>query len=133
MPHLTIDYSARLGAAFDRAALVRELHPLVIEESGSTGVCKTLLRPVETCVGDGVGEGDAFVHVEVGLKPGRSEALKGRLAESIVALVGKHLRADGAVVSAEVRELAGSYRLDPPARADAYRGGTLRVCRPAAG
>ncbi|MBT2410711.1 5-carboxymethyl-2-hydroxymuconate delta isomerase [Streptomyces sp. ISL-12] len=115
MPHLAIDYSAHLADVFDRAALVRELHPLVLEESGSAGVCKTLVRPAETYVGDGAGEGAAFVHVEVGLKPGRSEALKGHLAESILALVGKHLRADDVVLSAEVRELAGSYRLSPAA------------------
>jgi 5-carboxymethyl-2-hydroxymuconate isomerase len=115
MPHLTIDYSAHLAAAFDRAALVRELHPLVLEESGSTGVCKTLVRPAETYVGAGADAADGFVHVEVGLKPGRSEALRAHLAESILALVDKHLRADGVVRSAEVRELAGSYRLSPAA------------------
>ncbi|GGQ81232.1 hypothetical protein GCM10010145_58710 [Streptomyces ruber] len=117
MPHLTIDYSVQLADVLDRAALVRELHPLVLERSGSTGVCKTFLRPAETYVGDGAHGGSAFVHVEVGLRPGRSETLKAHLAEDILHLVDKHLRAggaDGVVLSAEIRELAGSYRLARP-------------------
>lgn len=129
MPHLAIDYSAHLADAFDRAALVRELHPLVLAKSGSAGVCKTLMRPAETYVGDGPdAEGAAFVHVEVGLKPGRSEALKGHLAESILLLLGEHLRADGVVLSVEVRELSRSYRLTSAAPRVVQQGRT----RPAA-
>ncbi|KOV67603.1 5-carboxymethyl-2-hydroxymuconate Delta-isomerase [Streptomyces sp. MMG1121] len=120
MPHLTIDYSAHLVGSFDPAALVEELHPLVVEESGTRGVCKTLLRPAETYVGDRPSREAAFVHVEVGLMPGRPEVLKARLAEGVLALLDKHLRVEGvppdAVLSAEVRDLAGSYRLSPSAR-----------------
>ncbi|MFF8594797.1 5-carboxymethyl-2-hydroxymuconate Delta-isomerase [Streptomyces sp. NPDC015220] len=119
MPHLTIDYSAELTDGFDRVALLKELHPLVLEESGSTGVCKTFLRPAETYVGDRLGEERVFVHVEVGLMPGRSEARKAHLSERILELLARHLPAggaDGAVVSVEVRELASSYRLIPAAR-----------------
>ncbi|GGX66649.1 isomerase [Streptomyces minutiscleroticus] len=134
MPHLTIDYSAQLADVLDRAALVRELHPLVLEETGSTGVCKTFLRPAETYVGDATGEERAFVHVEVGLMPGRPEALKAHLSEDILALVAKHLPVsgvDGVVLSAEVRDLAGSYRLSPAARPDAGAHDTGPVRRSA--
>ncbi|MEU2714298.1 5-carboxymethyl-2-hydroxymuconate delta isomerase [Streptomyces sp. NPDC007205] len=121
MPHLTIDYSSRLAGAFDPCALVKELHPLVAEESGTSGVCKTLVRPVATYVGDRPGAETAFVHVEIGLMPGRPEARKAHLSESVLALLTKHLpAADGpeqqTVVSVEVRDLAGSYRLSPLAR-----------------
>jgi 5-carboxymethyl-2-hydroxymuconate isomerase len=121
MPHLTIDYSSRLAGAFDARAFVEELHPLVVEESGTSGVCKTLLRPAETYVGDAPGTQAFFVHVEVGLMPGRSEARKARLSESVLALLGKHLPArDGdrerVFLSVEVRDLAASYRLSPSAR-----------------
>ncbi|WEO99448.1 5-carboxymethyl-2-hydroxymuconate delta isomerase [Streptomyces sp. FXJ1.172] len=120
MPHLTIDYSSHLTGAFDPAGLVKELHPLVVEESGTTGVCKTLLRPVETYVGEHPSREAAFVHVEVGLMPGRPEALKTRLSEGVLALLEKHLRVEGvpdeAVFSVEVRDLGGSYRLSPSAR-----------------
>lgn len=120
MPHLTIDYSSHLAGSFDPGALVRELHPLVVEESGTTGVCKTLVRPVETYVGDRPSEESVFVHVEVGLMPGRPEVLRKRLAEGVLALLDKHLRVEGvpegAVFSVEVRDLAGSYGLSPSAR-----------------
>ncbi|WBO68406.1 5-carboxymethyl-2-hydroxymuconate Delta-isomerase [Streptomyces camelliae] len=120
MPYLTVDYSSHLAGTFDRAALVKELHPLVVEESGTRGVCKTLFRPVETYVGDRPCEEAAFVHVDVGLMPGRPEALKARLSEGVLALLEKHLRVEGvppdAVFSVEVRDLTGSYRLSPSAR-----------------
>ncbi|MFI0168179.1 5-carboxymethyl-2-hydroxymuconate Delta-isomerase [Streptomyces sp. NPDC017095] len=113
MPHLTLDYSSRLAGVFDASVLVKELHPLVLEESGSAGVCKTLVRPVDTYVGDMSCEESGFVHVEVGLLPGRPEEQRARLAESVLALLGAHLRAAGAeaVCSVEVRELSGTYRL----------------------
>ncbi|WP_181798676.1 5-carboxymethyl-2-hydroxymuconate Delta-isomerase [Streptomyces sp. WELS2] len=114
MPHLTIDYSSRLAAVLDAGVLVKELHPLVLEESGSAGVCKTLVRPVDTYVGDTSNGETAFLHIEVGLLAGRPEHQRARLSERVLALAGGHLRAAGvpeAVVSVEVRELAGSYRL----------------------
>ncbi|OLZ68837.1 5-carboxymethyl-2-hydroxymuconate delta isomerase [Streptomyces sp. IMTB 2501] len=121
MPHLAIDHSACLAGAFDVCALVKELHPLVVEESGSSGVCKTLVRPVETYVGEPPSRETVFVHVEVGLMPGRSEAQKARLSESVLDLLARHVPAgDGAeehvVISVEVRDLAGSYRLSPSVR-----------------
>ncbi|MEU7301354.1 5-carboxymethyl-2-hydroxymuconate Delta-isomerase [Streptomyces sp. NPDC007206] len=121
MPHLTIDYSSRLAGAFDARAFVKELHPLVVEESGTSGVCKTLLRPAGTYVGDGPGTDAVFVHVEVGLMPGRPEDQKARLSESVLALLAKHLPADDGdrervFLSVEVRDLAASYRLAPSAR-----------------
>ncbi|MFF9768443.1 5-carboxymethyl-2-hydroxymuconate Delta-isomerase [Streptomyces sp. NPDC014636] len=119
MPHLTIDHSSHLTGVFDLSVLVKELHRLVLDESGSAGVCKTLVRPVETYVG-AMSSGQAgFVHLEVGLMPGRSEEQKARLSESVLALLDRHLRAAGergSTVSVEVRELAGSYRLSSPGR-----------------
>ncbi|MGD3108798.1 5-carboxymethyl-2-hydroxymuconate Delta-isomerase [Streptomyces sp. YGL11-2] len=115
MPHITVDYSAQLAGVFDRRAFVRELHPMVVEETGSAGACKTFFRPVaETCVGDRDGAQVGFVHVDVGLLPGRSEELKARLSDGVLALLGKHLPGQDdyeVVASAEVRDLAGSYRL----------------------
>ncbi|MEU7639718.1 5-carboxymethyl-2-hydroxymuconate delta isomerase [Streptomyces sp. NPDC039016] len=115
MPHITVDYSAQLAGVFDRRAFVRELHPMVREETGSAGVCKTFFRPAaDTYIGDQDAGKVAFVHVEVGLLPGRAEELKARLSEDVLALLGKHLPGDDAhevVSSVEVRDLAGSYRL----------------------
>ncbi|WP_424888917.1 5-carboxymethyl-2-hydroxymuconate Delta-isomerase [Streptomyces sp. XH2] len=116
MPHITVDYSAQLDDAFDRQAFVRELHPMVLEESGSTGVCKTFFRPAaETYVGRREAGQVAFVHVDIGLLPGRPAETKARLSEYVLALLGTHLPADDVhevVASAEVRDLADSYRLN---------------------
>ncbi|MFF5438097.1 5-carboxymethyl-2-hydroxymuconate Delta-isomerase [Streptomyces achromogenes] len=120
MPHLTIDYSSRLAGVLDASVLVKELHPLVLEESGSTGVCKTLVRPVDTYVGDMSSGETAFVHIEVGLLAGRPAHRRARLSERVLALADGHLRAAGVpdpVVSVEVRELAASYRLSTAATA----------------
>ncbi|MGW1024747.1 5-carboxymethyl-2-hydroxymuconate Delta-isomerase [Streptomyces sp. NPDC002577] len=120
MPHITIDYSPRLADVFDRQAFVRELHPMVVEEAGSNGVCKTFIRRAgETYVGDVNADGDgdgrmAFIHVEVGLLPGRPDVLKARLSEDALALLAKHLHlGDGheVVSSVEVRDLDHAYRL----------------------
>ncbi|GGX41644.1 5-carboxymethyl-2-hydroxymuconate Delta-isomerase [Streptomyces noursei] len=135
MPHITVDYSAGLAGVFDRHAFVRELHPMVLDVSGSAGVCKTFFRPAsDTYVGDQEEGQVAFVHVAVGLLPGRSDELKGRLSEDVLALLGKHLpgvpgrsgipgppglprgTAREVISSVEVRDLAGSYRLHHPPR-----------------
>lgn len=113
MPHITIDYAPQLAEALDLRVLVSELHPLVLERTRSGGVCKTLCRPAAQGF---VGEHDrvGFVHLEVGLLPGRSEALKAELAEELLELLGKHLVAGAAgeaVASVEVRDLGASYRL----------------------
>ncbi|GAA3118786.1 hypothetical protein GCM10010521_02960 [Streptomyces rameus] len=119
MPHLTLDHSSHLAGVLDVGVLLKELHRLVIEESGSAGVCKTLVRPAETYVGDSPSGDAGFVHLEVGLMPGRPEEQKALLSESAMALIDRHLRAAGvrgSTVSVEVRELAGSYRLSSGVR-----------------
>ncbi|AEW99419.1 5-carboxymethyl-2-hydroxymuconate Delta-isomerase [Streptantibioticus cattleyicolor] len=121
MPHITVDYSARLDAVFDRRAFVRELHPLVVETAGSRGVCKTFFRAAaETYAGDLPSAETAFVHVEIGLLPGRGDALKARLSEAVLDLLDRHLPADPGerwAHSVEVRDLAPSYRLSDDRRA----------------
>ncbi|MCK1822645.1 5-carboxymethyl-2-hydroxymuconate delta isomerase [Streptomyces sp. XM83C] len=137
MPQLTVTYSRELDGTFDRAALIEELHPLVVRESGTRGVCKTVLRPEETWVGDGPGGRTPLLHVEVGLMPGRSEAVKAHLSESVLALLTRHVP-EAAIASVEVRDLAPSYRLFPstgrgparePRRAAATPPATLRTAR----
>ncbi|OWA13907.1 hypothetical protein B9W62_04250 [Streptomyces sp. CS113] len=119
MPHLTVDYSIRLAAVFDRAAFVRELHPLVIDLTRSAGVCKTFFRAADACVHDGSDEASTFVHVEIGLLPGRSEEVKARLSDRVLALTATCIpaaMAPWAVLSVEVRDLSRSYRLRSPHR-----------------
>ncbi|MEU6200389.1 5-carboxymethyl-2-hydroxymuconate delta isomerase [Streptomyces sp. NPDC047061] len=115
MPHITVDYSPGLADSFDVRVLAAELQPTVVEGSGSAGTCKTLFRQAaEAGVADRYGDGTAFVHVAVGLLPGRSDGVKARLSEDVLALLEKHLGVGttrAVVCSVEVRDLAGSYRL----------------------
>jgi 5-carboxymethyl-2-hydroxymuconate isomerase len=128
VPHLTLDYSADLTDRFDRAELVRQLHPLVLHRSGSAGLCKTRCHRVdETFVGDGA-QPFSFVHVEIGLLPGRSEDVKARLSEEVLALLTRHLD-DAVLRSVEVRDLAASYRLSPGGPAAAPRCPRLEPVR----
>ncbi|MFD7921732.1 5-carboxymethyl-2-hydroxymuconate Delta-isomerase [Streptomyces sp. NPDC059740] len=115
MPHITVDYSPQLTEVFDRAALVRELHPVVRETTATAGVCKTFFRPAaETYVGEADAGRPAFVHVEIGLLPGRTDALKQQLSEDVLTLLEKHLHTGAGaevVTSVEVRDLTSAYRL----------------------
>ncbi|MGY0023482.1 5-carboxymethyl-2-hydroxymuconate Delta-isomerase [Streptomyces sp. cg35] len=114
MPHIVIDYSDGLAGTVDVPALVAELHPLVVERVRSVGVGKTFARPSATYVD---GAAAPFVHVEVGLLPGRPQALKAALCEDVLGLLDKHLGASsgitGITCSVEVRDLDASYRLFP--------------------
>ncbi|MFD0392462.1 5-carboxymethyl-2-hydroxymuconate delta isomerase [Streptomyces nogalater] len=119
MPHLTIDYSSRLAGVLDAGVLVKELHPLVLEESGSAGVCKTLVRPVDTYVGDIPSGETAFLHIEVGLlvpprtpagPPVRACPGPGRRTSACRRRTRRGRLRGG-------QELAGSYRLSPVATA----------------
>ncbi|CAL9288451.1 MULTISPECIES: isomerase [unclassified Streptomyces] len=114
MPQITVDYSAALHDSFDRRGYAEALHPVVVETvAARTEACKTRTRAVEDyTVGDGTGS-DAVVHVEIALAAGRTDEVKGRLAEAAAALVRGFLKpADAPVVhvSAEVRDLDPAYR-----------------------
>ncbi|OEJ96517.1 5-carboxymethyl-2-hydroxymuconate Delta-isomerase [Streptomyces thermolilacinus] len=114
MPQITVDYSAALHDSFDRRGYAKALHPVVVDTVAARAeACKTRVRAVEDfTVGDGTG-GDAVVHVEIALAAGRTEEVKGRLAQAAAALVRDFLpAADGPAVhiSAEVRDLDPAYR-----------------------
>lgn len=73
MPQITVDYSAELDDTFDRPGFADALHPLIAEKvTTKTAACKTRFRRVEeTVVADAPG-GDALVHVDISLLPGRT-------------------------------------------------------------
>ncbi|MFC9246514.1 5-carboxymethyl-2-hydroxymuconate Delta-isomerase [Streptomyces sp. NPDC057136] len=114
MPQITVDYSAELDDTFDRRGFALALHPLVAE-TVTTKIpnCKTRFRRVEeSFVGDAP-DGDAIVHISIGLLSGRTSETKARLTESVLELLAGYLKtADDLVVhaSAETRELDLSYR-----------------------
>ncbi|MFE9248504.1 5-carboxymethyl-2-hydroxymuconate Delta-isomerase [Streptomyces sp. NPDC007088] len=113
LPHITVDYTARLDETFDRLAFAKELQPLVVETTDSAGVCKVFFRPAAETYVAGTEEA-VFAHVDVGLLPGRPAPLKSRLAEALLHLLHTHVPPrPGAlpVLSVEVRDLSPSYRL----------------------
>ncbi|MCX4782365.1 5-carboxymethyl-2-hydroxymuconate Delta-isomerase [Streptomyces sp. NBC_01264] len=117
MPQITVDYSANLSDTFDRHGFASALHALTAEVAAATVAnCKTRFRcPDDVYVADGA-PGSALVHVQIGLLPGRTEAVKAELSQAVLDLLFKHLPAgaDGAgpVVhaSVDVSELGAAYR-----------------------
>ncbi|MFD0152068.1 5-carboxymethyl-2-hydroxymuconate Delta-isomerase [Streptomyces sp. NPDC055721] len=108
MPQITVDYSAPL----DRRGFALALHPLVVETVDTTlDACKTRFREVEELVvGDGATD-DVIVHVEIALLAGRTDAVKARLSEAVLALLPTYLKAsEGVRLSVEIRDLESSYR-----------------------
>ncbi|MFG2130537.1 5-carboxymethyl-2-hydroxymuconate Delta-isomerase [Streptomyces sp. NPDC048751] len=113
MPQITVDYSATMAAAFDRAGFAQSLHSRVVEiAAAKPEACKTQFRPSEfTAVGLD-DEGHAVVHVTIGLLAGRTDETKVRLTEAVLEALREHVRSDGFALhaSAEVRDLDPSYR-----------------------
>ncbi|MFF8968201.1 5-carboxymethyl-2-hydroxymuconate Delta-isomerase [Streptomyces sp. NPDC014995] len=116
MPQITVDYSATMAPAFDRAAFAQALHTAVVDiAAAKPEACKTLFRGAD---GTAFGYDDpeerrhAIVHVTLGLLAGRTEETKARLTEAVLELLREHVRGDGFVLhaSAEVRDLDPSYR-----------------------
>ncbi|MFE7624916.1 5-carboxymethyl-2-hydroxymuconate Delta-isomerase [Streptomyces sp. NPDC057509] len=114
MPQITVDYSAELADTFDRPAFALALHPLIAETVNTkTAACKTRFRRTEETVVADAPEGDALVHVDISLLPGRTPEIKARLTESVLELLAGHLRtARGTALhlSVEARDLDPSYR-----------------------
>jgi 5-carboxymethyl-2-hydroxymuconate isomerase len=111
MPHITVTTRLGAGKAFDRARFAQALHPVVVTRTESTGTCKTLFRDADDIYLDGA-SGETFVHVEIGLLPGRPVTVREDLADAALGLLRTHLsRAGEWTASVEVRELDASYRL----------------------
>ncbi|MET9375003.1 5-carboxymethyl-2-hydroxymuconate Delta-isomerase [Streptomyces sp. NPDC003035] len=108
MPQITVDYSAPL----DRRGFALALHPLVVETVDTRlDACKTRFREVEELVVADGSTDDTVVHVEIALLPGRTDEVKARLTEAVLALLPHHLKeTEGVRISAEVRDLDASYR-----------------------
>jgi 5-carboxymethyl-2-hydroxymuconate isomerase len=113
MPQITVDYSAVMAPAFDRAAFARDLHAATVEiAAAKLEACKTQFRRSEYTVVGSEDEGHAVVLVTIGLLAGRTDETKVRLTEAVVALLHKHVQDDGIALHAiaEIRDLDPSYR-----------------------
>lgn len=113
MPQITVNYSESLGDAFDRRGFALALHPVVVETvAARIPACKCRFIVAEEFVaGDGTAD-DAVLHVDIALLAGRTDEAKARLSDAVLGLAEQHLKPKDRPVhiSAEVRDLDGSYR-----------------------
>jgi 5-carboxymethyl-2-hydroxymuconate isomerase len=114
MPQITVDYSATLDEAFDRAGFAPALHAEVVDTAAARiGACKTQFRRTEDTVVGADLRGHAVVHVTIALLAGRTDETKAKLTEAALELLKTYVKpADGLELhaSAEVRDLDASYR-----------------------
>jgi 5-carboxymethyl-2-hydroxymuconate isomerase len=101
MPHLKIEYTANLDAATDMGALCKTLAATLVALRGEDGVAP--LFPVSGtrvmawpaphfAVADGQ-PGRAFIYMNLLITAGRSEALKKRIGDAVLAGASAHLEA----------------------------------------
>ncbi|MEV8377138.1 hypothetical protein AB0P21_30635 [Kribbella sp. NPDC056861] len=113
MPQISVEYSEALTDAFDRRGFALALHPQAAELISSTvSGFKTRFRTTgETVIGGG-DPGEAMIHIDLAILPGRDAELKARLGELTLGILTDHLRPATGLntqVTVEVRDLA-SYQ-----------------------
>ena len=125
MPHIAVDYDHSLHATFDRRRFALALHALAAETVDGITVesCKTRFRCVEeTVIADGE-PGQALIHIEFAILPGRTTETKSALSRAVLDLVRRHTASvPGLVVhaSVDVCDLGRAYtkHVSPAAPAD---------------
>lgn len=110
MPHITIEYSANVEKDVDVRGLVHAIHQAAIE-SGVFELAAIRTRAsrrdvYEIADGD---PGNAFIHVDVNLAPGRDAEIRRGVAKAMLDVLGKATdtiaaRA-GVALSVEVRQI----------------------------
>lgn len=101
MPHLNIEYTANLDAATDMGALCKTLATTLVALRGEDGVAplfpvagtRVMAWPApHFAVADGRPD-RAFIYLNLLITPGRSEALKKRAGDALLASASAHLEA----------------------------------------
>ncbi len=120
MPHLTLEYTSNLRHRCPEPALLLGLHRVLESAAGvRIGNCKSRWREVDRwTVGDGKGE-SAFVHLDIRLLEGRSEAERRAVGTAALEILRDHFlpAPDGVDVqiTVEVREIRKAlYFKHPP-------------------
>jgi 5-carboxymethyl-2-hydroxymuconate isomerase len=110
MPHITIEYSANVEKDVDVRALVHAIHRTAIE-SGVFELAAIRTRAsrrdvYEIADGD---PGNAFIHVDVNLAPGRDAEIRRGVAQAMLDVLGKATDTiaahAGVALSVEVRQI----------------------------
>ncbi|KUJ69482.1 isomerase [Streptomyces albus subsp. albus] len=91
MPHIVVDYSDTLAAAFDRRAFGLALHPLVAGLlDAPIDTCKTRFRRIEEgFIGDGSPD-QAMIHIELAILSGRTPEVRRELSRAVLDLAREH-------------------------------------------
>jgi 5-carboxymethyl-2-hydroxymuconate isomerase len=99
MPHLKIEYTANLDAVTDMGALCKTLAATLVALRGEDGVAplfpesgtRVMAWPApHFAVADGRPD-RAFIYMNLLIAPGRSEALKKRAGDAVLACASAHL------------------------------------------
>lgn len=93
MPHIVVEYSANLDGSLDVQRLVDDLHQIVVD-SGVADVAAIRTRAKRRDAFR-VADGDpknAFVHVTMRLRIGRSEEQRSKLADALLAATDRNLQ-----------------------------------------
>jgi 5-carboxymethyl-2-hydroxymuconate isomerase len=94
MPHITLEYSANLGARVPLQALAAELHPMLVRvANASLQACKSrAYRADDFCIADG-GAQHALAHLTIALMPGRAPEVLTEVGHQALALLKRYIRA----------------------------------------
>ena len=93
MPHVIVEYSANLDGALDVQHLVDDLHQ-VVADSGVAEIAAIRTRAKRRDVyriADGSPK-NAFVHITMRLRIGRSEEIRTKLADALLAAANRCLQ-----------------------------------------
>lgn len=93
MPHIIVEYSANLDGSLDVQRLVDDLHQIAVD-SGVADVAAIRTRAKRRDAFR-VADGDpknAFVHVTMRLRIGRSEEQRSKLADALLAATDRNLQ-----------------------------------------
>ncbi|MFF4183931.1 5-carboxymethyl-2-hydroxymuconate Delta-isomerase [Streptomyces sp. NPDC001691] len=113
MPFVTVEYSERLAATFDRRAFAREVHEVApASVNASTEAFKTRFRRIEESYFGAAEDDIDAVFVQVAILSGRTPKAIETLSETVLEIARKHVTAvDGRRlhVMVETREMERDY------------------------
>ncbi|TKC90329.1 5-carboxymethyl-2-hydroxymuconate Delta-isomerase [Trinickia terrae] len=92
MPHITVEYTANLGAEARIPALLKTINDTLIAQDGAFPIGGIRSRAIELHdyrVADGA-EDDAFVHITLKIGAGRSDAVKKKTCDELFEAVKAH-------------------------------------------
>ncbi len=112
MPHLTVQYTANL--VLDADTLLGRLNDALVASGhfGEEAIKSRLVALDSFRVGTDEHAPRAFVHARLRILPGRDEAVRAALSETLQRALGEHLPAGpySLQICSEVAELPASYR-----------------------